>query len=266
MGEIPPVIVEAAKKKLPLWLKAVIGVVVVGGGVSVMAGIGVKMVKGYFAEKAGHLVTGREEGPDDEEEGEFDQERFEKALEKGFKEAGIPIDFNLKTGGIAVKDDKSGQTLFATKPTGDVPRDFPADIPVFQPSTVSGSMLMGPNKSLHLETDKPMTEVADFYRQAMPERGWQEDQTPQVFGPSPMSNWIKGQRQVSIVATPPEDGKTLILINMNEKPGANQQLGVVPIPAMNEQQKQEMQKGMQQFQQMMDQLNKMQQLPAQPTK
>lgn len=234
-------------KTLPLWLKAIIGIAVVGGGLSVVAGIGIKIVKNYFVEKEGGILG---EGMNKEEI----QKNLEKALEGGFKGVGIPLDLDMKTGEMAVKDEKSGETLFAVKPTGDVPRGFPADIPVFQPSTVAGSMLVGPNKSLHLETDKPMAEVADFYKKAMPERGWQEDHAAQVFGPTPMSNWMKTQRHVSIVATPPEEGKTLIIINVSGEVDSGG-LGAMPFQGMKKGEMQEAQKMMQQF---MNEMNKMQ--------
>ena len=240
---------DEIKKGMPLWVKGVIGIAVVGGGIGAMA-MGTKLMT---------FLIGR--GSREEQA----KKNIEELLNKSFQQAGIPIDLNTKTGGLAVKDEK-GQTVFETKPTGDVPRDFPADIPVFQPSTVSGSMLMGPNKSLHLETAEPLEKVTEFYKGAMIERGWQEDQAPQAFGQqSFMTNWVKGQKQASIVATPPENGKTMIMINIHEQP-SGEQLGALPIEGMKKEDTKDIQEAIKQLQQIMNQGGQMQGPPKAPSK
>lgn len=236
-------------KTLPLWLKAIIGVVVVGGGVMVLADVGTSLFRSFLGKKAADM------GIETDKTGEMD---VEKLLEGAFKKSGINIDLDMKKGGLAIKDEKTGATQFAVG-GGDIPRDFPADIPVFRPSTVAGSMLLGPNKSLHLETDESLEQVTAFYKNAMTERGWLEDHSADAFGSqSNMTNWIKGHRKVAIVTTPPEDGKTLILINFNEP--SKEQAGTDPsLQRVDEKEIKDVQKDMRQI---IDELNKMQNTPA----
>ncbi len=238
------------KKQFPLWLKGIIGLAVVGGGVGVMAMVGTRLLPYLVPESLRTLLTGNKTG---DAGAKLTEKSIEELLEKSFKGAGIPIDLNTKTGGVAFKDEQ-GKTLFGIK--GDLPRDFPADIPVFQPSTVAGSMMMGPNKSLQLETDKPLEEVTEFYKSAMAERGWLEDHSAQAFGNQPYTtNWIKGHRQVAIIATPPEDGKTLIIVNVNQPEG---QAGDPSLLRVDEKELPGLQKDMQQI---IKELDKLQRAP-----
>lgn len=234
-------------KTLPLWLKAIIGVVVVGGGVMVLANIGTSLFRSFLGKKVSEM------GIEADKTGEMD---VEKLLEGAFKKSGINIDLDTKKGGFAIKDEKTGATQFGVGGSS-LPRDFPTDIPVFQPSTVASSMMLGPNKSVQLETDKPLEEVTAFYKNAMAERDWLEDHAVQAFGNQPYTtNWVKGHRRVAIIATPPEDGKTLIIINTSQS--TQEQAGDPSLLRVDEKELPALQKDMQHF---IKELDKLQRAP-----
>lgn len=238
----PPV-----KKKLPLWLKAIIGIAAVGIGLMVIANVGKSLVKYFVAKKLEE--KGIHVGKD---------LNMEKVLEESFKKAGIDLD--LKKGSFAIKDEKTGETQFAINPGGGPLQDFPADIPVFQPSTAGVVMHLGPTQSYQFQTPSPMERVTEFYKKGMPEKGWQEDHSTQALGPQPyMTNWVKGTKTVSIVATPPEEGKTQIIISINEQEGS-QKAGNTPMQPMSEKEMKEMQQGLKGV---MKELNKLQETKPQ---
>ena len=161
------------KKKLPAWVKFLIGVAVAGVFLLVISSVGWKVVANLFYGK--HATV------------------------------------DITSNGVVVKDTQSGQEM-AIQATQQLPAGFPADIPVFSPSQVSGSMMMGPMTMVHFETASTLQEVAQFYQTKTVEAGWAV-----AFQASPNAQnfaalYRKETRQLTVNVSMDEPGKTSLAL------------------------------------------------------
>lgn len=202
--ETPQTQQPAEKKKFPGWVKAVIIVAVVGVGLLVVAGFGFSLLVNYMAGKGGEkLVTAG----------------IEKLIEKGIEESGGGrAEVKLNEEGLVVKG-KEGGEQFAIRTGQGLPAGFPGDIPVFSPSAVTGSMVMGPMTLVTLESPSAVPEITSFYQGQLPALGW----TATFSGTPGPENFTaiygKEKRQVTVGITPSgEEGKTSIVLSYGTVP------------------------------------------------
>lgn len=200
---------QMPKKPLPAWAKVLIVLLIIGFAFATLAGIGVTLLGRYLshggAEKL--LEKGIEKG-------------IEKAVEQGLKESGeknnADVDVDLGKKGFVIKDQKSGEE-FSIKAENKIPADFPKDIPVFNPSTVVSSMVMGGMQMLTLETTTPLEEVTNFYKSKLAEGGWQSPFSGSFIQGTLASLYQKENRQLTLSLST-QEGKTMIVLSNSTTP------------------------------------------------
>lgn len=211
--EIPP---TPPKKKFPAWAKVLIVLAALGMFLLALAGIGLYFFLGKGTEIA-----------------------LEKTIEKAFKTEGKDIDVDLDFGrkeiriqgkdgkesadiriddqGVRIRT-KEGEDLLAVGEGTKLPSWAPKDFPVYSPSTVAGSMAMGPLKSFILETDDPVATVTAFYKKEAAAGGWSSDvamEDAKAF----TGTFRKGPQSITLVITPSDEkpGKTQIVVGLAQE-------------------------------------------------
>ena len=189
---------QTQKKKLPRWVKLIIILAIVGVGLSVVATVGLGLVASFLVNKGGEKAA---------------QKAIETLIEKGIEErGGGKADVAINEGGIVVKGRESGQQ-FVIQTGQQLPSGFPSDVPVFSPSQVSGSMVMGPMTMVTLESPKGVPEIAAYYQGELPRQGW----TASFSGTPDPQNFTglyrKENRQVSVNVSPGDEGKTALVLS-----------------------------------------------------
>lgn len=187
------------KKKIPGWAKFLIVIAILGVVGLTVIGIGLRIVVGMLTTKGGQYLSeqGIEKG-------------LEAMIEKGIKDSGggdARLDVDLSKEGLVIKDDKTGQQL-AIKADQKLPENFPADIPVFQPSQPGGSLVMGPMTMASFESSSAASQVAAFYQAQLPGQGWTPVFTAPAEAQSMMAIYKKENRQVTVNVTGEGDTKS----------------------------------------------------------
>lgn len=196
MNGNPPQTTE--KKKLPGWVKLVIVLAIVGVTLSVLASVGIGILATYLSGKGGEKLM---------------KEGVEKLIEKGIEEAGGgKADVEFGEQGLVVRD-REGKEQVAIGTGQKLPAGFPSDIPVYSPSEVTGSMVMGPMTMVTLESMKSPQEVISFYQAELPSKGWTAAVTAMPEGQGFTAVYRKENRNVNLTVSPGEGGKTSIVLN-----------------------------------------------------
>jgi hypothetical protein len=188
------------KKKLPGWAKFLIVLVILGMVGLTIVGIGLRLLAGFLTSKAGQYAT--EEGI---------KHGIEKVMETGMKQAGMgDAKVNLTDKGLVIKDEKTGQQI-AIKTDQKLPEGFPADIPVFSPSQVTGSMIMGAMTMVTLETSSSLTDVSNFYQKELITSGWQSAFDAPASDTNYSGLFKKGNVALTLSASKDGDKTNLVL-------------------------------------------------------
>lgn len=189
---------QTPKKKLPGWAKFLIVIAIVGVVGLTIVGIGLKILAGMLMTKGGQYLTeqGIEQG-------------IEKIVEKGMEQAGMgeKPKVDITKDGLVLSDQKTGQQI-AIRADQKVPENFPADIPVFQPSQPAGSLMMGPMTMASFESGAPASQVASYYQGQLPGQGWSAVFTAPTDGQSFMATYRKENRQVTVNVSGEGDNKS----------------------------------------------------------
>jgi len=189
------------KKKIPGWAKFLIVIAILGAVGLTIIGIGLRMAATWLTSKGGEYMT--EDGI---------KRGIEKVMETGMKQAGMSEQpkVSITDDGLVLKDEKTGQVI-AFQANQKLPDGFPSDIPVFSPSQVMGSMIMGPMTMVTLETVSSLTDVSNYYQKELITGGWQS-----VFvAPASDTNYSglfkKGNLALTISANKEGDKTNLVL-------------------------------------------------------
>lgn len=127
---------------------------------------------------------------------------------------------NVAAGNVPVTNVNSGGM---TGTTGQLPADFPKDIPVYTGAAViAGGMATtgaaAGSKGASFSTSDDATKVADFYKAELAKQGWTDVKSMAI--PGGMGNTVmatKDKRSLSIAITKGPDGKTMISVGETEK-------------------------------------------------
>lgn len=191
------------KKKLPGWIKAVIVLAILLVGLSVVASVGMSFLAGLVTSKGGEKLA---------------EKGLEKLIEKGLEQSGGgKAKVDITSDGFVIKDQQNGQQL-AIQTAKQLPAGFPADIPVFQPSEIQGSMVMGPMTMLTLDSGSNILDVSSFYQSQLADKGWTAAFTT---SPSPQNYsglFKKDNRQLTVTLTA-EGRKTNIVLTYGLEQG-----------------------------------------------
>lgn len=188
------------KKKIPGWAKFLIVIAILGAVGLTIIGIGLRIAATWLTSKSGQYMT--EEGI---------KHGIEKVMETGMKQAGMgDTKVHLSDNGLVLKDEKTGQQI-AFQADQKMPTGFPSDIPVFQPSQVQGSMIMGAMTMVTLETASPVTDVYNFYQKELLTNGWQSAFAGPVSIDTYTGIFKKGNTALTVSANKDGDKTSLVL-------------------------------------------------------
>ncbi|HSA59809.1 MAG TPA: hypothetical protein VLJ37_09010 [bacterium] len=188
------------KKKIPGWAKFLIVIAILGVVGLTVVGIGLRILAGFLTSKAGEYAT--EEGI---------KHGIEKIMETGMKQAGMgDTKVNITDNGLVLKDEKTGQQI-AIKTDQKLPDGFPSDIPVFSPSQVTGSMILGAMTMVTLESSSSVTDVSNFYQRELVTGGWQSAIAVPPSDTSYSGIFKKGTTALTVSANREGDKTNLIL-------------------------------------------------------
>jgi len=127
---------------------------------------------------------------------------------------------NVAAGNVPVTNVNSGGV---SGTTGQLPADFPKDIPVYTGATVMAGGTVttgaaaGSNGASFTTSDDP-AKVADYYKAELAKQGWTDVKSIAI--PGGMGNTVtamKEKRQLSVGITKGADGKTMIAVGEIEK-------------------------------------------------
>ena len=184
------------KKKLPGWVKVIIVFAILGVGLTVVASVGLSFLTGLLTSKSGEKLA---------------QKGIERLIEKGIEESsGGKTKVDISGQGIVIKDEEGGQQL-AIQGGQQFPAGFPEDLPVYSPSQVQGSMVMGPMTMVTLDSPSSVADLSGFYQKELVAKGWS-----QAFSASPSSDSYSGifkkENRQATVTLSAESGKTSIVL------------------------------------------------------
>jgi hypothetical protein len=131
-----------------------------------------------------------------------EEKAIEKAVEKSTG-AGAEVDLSDKGMKISGKTEEGAFSLSTGEGT-EIPKDFPADVLIYNPSNVGTAMNMPEGKSLALTTTDDSTKVAETYKREMTAKGWSE-QASMNMGAQSMLVYEKGDRIAHITIAPMDD-------------------------------------------------------------
>lgn len=188
------------KKKIPGWAKFLIVIVILGAVGLTIIGIGLRMAATWLTSKSSQYMT--EEGI---------KHGIEKVMETGMKQAGMgDTKVHLSDNGLVLQDEKTGQQI-AIKTDQKLPEGFPADIPVFSPSQVTGSMIMGAMTMVTLDTASSVTDVYNFYQKELLTSGWQSAFAGPASDTTYTGIFKKGNTGLTVSANREGDKTNLVL-------------------------------------------------------
>lgn len=146
------------KKKLPLWLKVFIAIVIVIVLLGFISSLGMTLISGLFYSKGEKFV----------------EKGIEKWIEHTIENQGkdVNVDINISDKSLVVKSKDSGERL-VIRSDATLPQGFPDDIPLPQNSRIITSATIGPMKSVALETHDSFEKTTAFYKNNMKDRGWE---------------------------------------------------------------------------------------------
>jgi len=138
----------------------------------------------------------------------------EKAIEKKIeKETGAKTDVDLSDKGMKITGSSEGEKYSVT--TGDateIPKDFPADVPLYQPSKAVGAVTVTGGYSVSLTTGDDAAKVAASYKEQMTSQGWSEQASMNVGGQTVLVYEKEGR--ATNIAVMPADGQTSITVTV----------------------------------------------------
>ncbi|MFZ5766108.1 MAG: hypothetical protein ACOY4H_11010 [Thermodesulfobacteriota bacterium] len=138
----------------------------------------------------------------------------EKAVEKQIeKETGGKADVDIQDKGMKITGETEGEKYSVT--TGqatEIPANFPADVPLYQPGTPVSAVEVNGGHSVTLATADPVDRVAASYKEQMPARGWKEEASMNM-GDQTMLIYTKEGKNAHIAVTP-TDGKTHVTVTV----------------------------------------------------
>jgi hypothetical protein len=101
----------------------------------------------------------------------------EKAIEKNIKkETGSEAEVDLLKNGMKITGEtKDGKYTLTTGEETEIPKDFPDDVFIYQPSKITMAMKIPEGYSVTLTTGDKKSQVLSAHRKEMTAKGWSEE-------------------------------------------------------------------------------------------
>jgi len=140
------------------------------------------------------------------------QSAAERSAEKAIEDATVGK-VGISEGGKKVTVETNEGKL--TVGEGQIPENFPSDVPIYSGVEVITSSESGGNFTLTLKSSDSVSKVSDFYKTNLANKGWTLG-NPVDFSGSTAITATKNGRELNVVITPDNDGKTAIAIVINK--------------------------------------------------
>lgn len=139
----------------------------------------------------------------------------EKAVEKKIeKETGAKAEVDLSDQGMKMTGTSEGEKFSVT--TGEateIPKDFPEDVPLYQPARAVSAVVVAGGYSVTLTTPNAVDKVAANYKAQMTAQGWAEQATMNMGGQTVLV-YGKEEGRVVNIAVMPAEGATTITVTV----------------------------------------------------
>jgi len=139
----------------------------------------------------------------------------EKAVEKKIeKETGAKAEVDLSDQGMKMTGTSEGEKFSVT--TGEateIPKDFPEDVPLYQPGKAVSAVVVAGGYSVTLTTPDAVDKVATNYKAQMTAQGWAEQASMNMGGQTVLV-YGKEEGRVVNIAVMPVEGATTITVTV----------------------------------------------------
>lgn len=95
----------------------------------------------------------------------------------------------------------------------DVPKNFPPDVPIFEPAEITSSLESQERIQLTLQTEASAGRVSNFYQQQMKESGWKLTGRG-MANENGVLSFSKDTRHTQVIITSDPEGPTLIVLGI----------------------------------------------------
>ncbi len=118
----------------------------------------------------------------------------EKAIEQA---SGDKVDIKQDGDTVSIKTEQGEMKVATAQEGGSValPADFPADVYLPEPRTVSSAMDMGGMKAVNIATTAALAQVSAEVEKSMQDQGWKREMSMQTGADSSTLIYSKDQRQ-----------------------------------------------------------------------
>lgn len=127
---------------------------------------------------------------------------------------------STKDGAVTLKSD-NGKTTLSTEQK--LPTGFPADVPVYQPSTIKFSATLGKGMyNVTFSTNDSDAMVAKYYDKELPANGWVVKENSHVtFGSVSTTTYTKGKSDLVVVITGSGNGSAATAVSLSYRADAS---------------------------------------------
>ncbi len=149
--------------------------------------------------------------------GEITVTENKNGIEVKSRDGSLSIEGNEKKGHISIKTDE-GENIEVAYNKNKLPADFPKDIPIYTPSTITMSQVMNKGKTAvaTLNTSDDSLKVVRFYKKALPLQGWSVEGEMNMGG-MVMLQGKKGNTMLNLSVVKGEDGTNITLAKAEEE-------------------------------------------------
>ena len=135
----------------------------------------------------------------------------EKAIESA---SGDKVDIKQDGDTVSIKTEQGEMKVATAQDGGSValPADFPADVYLPEPRTVSSAMDMGGMKAVNIATTAALAQVSADVEKSMQGQGWKREMSMQTSADSSTLIYSKDKRQAVYQLMKADDGSTQLAV------------------------------------------------------
>ena len=137
----------------------------------------------------------------------------EKAIEQA---SGDKVDIDRDGDTVSIKTEQGEMKIASAQDGGSValPADFPTDVFLPEPRTVSSAMDMGGMKAVNIATGAALAQVSAEVEKSMQAQGWKREMSMQTGADSSTLGYSKDKRQAVYQLMKAEDGSTQLAVRI----------------------------------------------------
>jgi hypothetical protein len=149
------------------------------------------------------------------------EEAMETAIESQIAKDGGSAKVEIGDDDMSFKfEDKTSGAKMAFGKSVEMPQDFPQDVPVYNPMTLSMAHSQEENKTFMVQgvTPDSVAKVAAFYAEETPKQGWSEETNMEQGEKMRAVVYKKESRSLNLVLAATEEGTSIMITTSQEQP------------------------------------------------